>query len=248
MIAPLLSALSFLTRIPVPARIHTDTNALRRAPAWFPAVGLLLGVVDWALASFLLRYFAPFVTAVLLLIAGALLTGALHLDGLADMADGFGGGRTRDDVLRIMRDHVIGSYGATALILVLILKTASLSEIVQHPRALPALVVAPAFARWSILFLSRLAPYARTNDSGGSGALALSMTKTTFLIGSLVPMLLLITLRPAAALLLPTVIVQTWLVRRYARKRIGGITGDVLGANVTVAEAVQYITALLLPL
>src|SRR5690348_14070983 len=115
MIRPLLAAIGFLTRIPVPATIHQDTVALRRASSWFPVVGLLLGSV-YAGAAWLGASFVPaLVLAVALLALDALLTGALHLDGLADMADGFGGGRNREDVLRIMRDHAIGTYGATAL-------------------------------------------------------------------------------------------------------------------------------------
>jgi cobalamin synthase len=93
------------------------------------------------------------VVAVLILLAEALLTGALHMDALAATADGFGGGRTRDDVLRIMRDHAIGSYGATALILLFAMKANSISALISRTPYSSFQILAPALGRWNIVLL-----------------------------------------------------------------------------------------------
>lgn len=243
----LLAAMAFLTRIPVPAFVHTRTGALENAGRWFPVVGLLLGSLYTAAAWAANGHLPGTVTAVLLVGFDALLTGGLHLDGLADMADGFGGGKTREDILRIMRDHAVGSYGAVALIVILLLKTVCLSELVTSSRNLWILFTAPTLSRWSILLLARSAPYARKTDDGptGSGALSRSFTGLDLVIGTVVCFALL----PLAGV---TRTLACWLVTAastaclvaLARRRIGGITGDVLGANVVLAEALQLMTAL----
>ncbi len=157
----LLAAIAFLTRLPVPARVHADEPALYRSAQWFAAVGLLLGGLFAGTAWLLLLVFPPSIAAVLLLIVDACLTGALHLDGLADSADGLGGGRTREDILRIMRDHAIGSYGAVAVILALLLKAVCLSELFATHHGFWFLFAVPTFARWAIVLLSAAQPYAR---------------------------------------------------------------------------------------
>ena len=243
MIASFLSAISFLTRLPVPAWIHSDPAALRSAPVWFPAVGLLLGSIYVVIAFLTIGHLPSTVVAALILITDALLTGALHLDGLADMTDGFGGGRTTDDVLRIMRDHAIGSYGGVALVILMLLKFACLSELLKNTSGFAVLLAAPAFSRWSVLWLSRLAPYARPD---GSGAVPRSVTRmhlavaTTYcaIVACLHPLQLF------AAWLMVTAI--TLVTMRVSKRRIGGITGDVLGANVVVAEGVQFVIALII--
>jgi cobalamin synthase len=101
------------------------------------------------------------VVAVLIVAVNERLTGALHLDGLADMADGFGGGHTREDVLRIMRDHVIGSYGAVALILLVLLKVAALSTLINDDGDATYLILAPVLGRWASTPLGHFLPYAR---------------------------------------------------------------------------------------
>lgn len=247
MIVPFLSALSFLTRLPVPVSVHTDAAALRRAPLWFPAVGLVLGSVYVVTGILFIRLFPPLVTAALLLTADALLTGALHLDGLADTVDGFGGGRNREHILQIMRDHAIGSYGGTAIALLLLLKAGCLSALLPQHTAWITIGTAPSLARWSILLLSRLAPYARATDPNGSGALtnvitARQLTVATFYCAAL---LLLDPLRIGCAWL--CVAAFTLGTAHIAKSKIGGITGDVLGANVVLTEALQLLAALLVP-
>jgi len=236
---------AFLTRIPVPASIHSDLAALGRSARWFPLVGLGLGSLYAAAARLLAMNLPALVVAVLLLVVDAMATGALHLDGIADMADGFGGGRTRDDVLRIMRDHSIGSYGGTALVLLLLLKTACLSELLARNQGLWILFVAPALSRWAIVLLSQSAPYARrASDASemGTGALAESIGRTDFAVATAtcVPLPILFGLKRTFACW-AAVAVASAIMARICRRRIGGTTGDTLGANVVISEALQFL-------
>src|SRR5713226_8977111 len=135
----IFAAVAFLTRAPLPSSWEFNAADVGRASLLFPLVGAALGLINLLILHvFTLRmsvgaYFtvgspwlpAP-VIAVLLITISAWMTGAMHLDGLADMADGFGGGRDREDVLRIMRDHAIGAYGAVALILLVFIKVTTL--------------------------------------------------------------------------------------------------------------------------
>jgi cobalamin 5'-phosphate synthase/cobalamin synthase len=192
------------------------------------------------------RWLPALVVAVLLLVLDALLTGALHLDGLADMADGFGGGRGREDVLRIMRDHAIGSYGAVALILAFLVKAACLAELLRTRHGLWILFVAPALGRWTLVLLSYLKPYARSAEAG-TGALAKWIGGLELAIATVtcIPLPFLFGVRHtllcwgAAAL---STVLMAWICDR----RIGGITGDTLGANTVVAECVQFVLAVAL--
>lgn len=248
MIGPLLAAIAFLTRLPVPASLHKPSNDVQRSARWFPLVGVLLGSIYAASAWLAIHRFSASVVAALILGLDALLTGALHLDGLADMADGFGGGKTRADVLRIMRDHSIGSYGAAALMLLLLFKAACLSDLLSSPDGIWILFIAPTLSRWSILLLTLCAPYARRASDGavGTGALSLSFTKLDFAIATAfcAPLLLF----PSMARTLfcwVAVAVCTLCIAGLSRRRIGGFTGDVLGANVVLSEALQLAAAIL---
>ncbi len=138
-----LVATAFLTRIPVP--IDANASDVGRAARWFPLVGAAMGGVAALAAHGLgqLPSLPPPLGALLLVGLGAWATGAIHLDGLADTADGFVGGRSRADVLRIMEDPVIGSYGAIALLLVMTMKIGALATLLERHAAAPFLVAAP---------------------------------------------------------------------------------------------------------
>lgn len=234
-----LAALAFLSRLPVPGAAGFDARDVGRATLLFPAVGALLGLLQAAAAS-ALHGLPPMLAAVLLVALSALVTGALHLDGLADMIDGFGGGRTREDVLRIMRDHVIGAYGAVALILLVAVKVTALEALLRRGDV-TALVLAPALARWASVPLARWLPYARAG--GGLGAAltdhvgALEVLGATAIAGSVAVGLG--GLRGAAAW--GAVAALSTVLGLWCKRRIGGITGDTLGANTELAEAVVLV-------
>ncbi|HWB96722.1 MAG TPA: adenosylcobinamide-GDP ribazoletransferase [Bryobacteraceae bacterium] len=226
----LLAAVAFMTRVPIPLAFSREE--VGRAAGWFPLVGALLGVAYSGFALLAGKHLPPPITALLLVALEALATGALHFDGLADTADGFGGGRTREDVLRIMRDHCIGSYGGTALILLVALKAAAYATLLQPGVPVAALVLAPALGRWTILPLSLFLPYARE-----SASVAQAIGKGTALWGTAWALLLLALAHTFRALgAAAAVLVVTFLFGRYCRRKIGGFTGDTLGANVQLSE------------
>jgi cobalamin 5'-phosphate synthase/cobalamin synthase len=234
-------ALAFLTRIPA-GKVDCTAQDIGRSARWFPLIGALLGAIYAAVAVVLTPLFPPLVTAVLIVALDALLTGAMHFDGLADTADGFGGGRTRDDVLRIMRDHAIGSYGACALMLAMMLKVAAIGALIGTPAAIPALLLAPVQGRWSAVFSSALAAYARpvSDDNPKSvGSPTRSIGYSELFIASAILLPVALSLQPwrgAAAVLLSVAAVGLW-TRRCGRK-IGGVTGDTLGAGVELSECI----------
>ena len=233
----LVAAISFLTRLPVGRWVEFDAADVARSAGWFPAVGLLLGAIA-AGAAFLLRdRLPPMVVAVMLVALEAVLTGGLHFDGLADTLDGFGGGKTREDVLRIMRDHCIGSYGGTALVLLVALKVSAYGALLLGGQWVPAIIVVPALGRWSILLLTATLPYARQSSS-----VVREMGRSSLVWGSLTIVAAIEGFHiwvPVAA-----VIAVSYLFGLYCRRRIGGITGDTLGANSQLCECAALLAFL----
>ena len=234
----LLAAVAFLTRFPVGRSVPFEAADVSRSAGWFPLIGLLLGGLSIAAAALLKRHLPPIVIAALLLLLDAVLTGALHFDGLADTADGFGGGKGREQVLAIMRDHSIGSYGALALALVVGLKLTAYATLLKQSDWLPALLLTPALGRWSALLLTSTLPYARP-----SASVAGSMGKQALLWGTATILLTVLALRSIRAwIAMAVVIAVTAVFGLYCRQRIAGITGDVLGANLQLCESAALLT------
>jgi adenosylcobinamide-GDP ribazoletransferase len=255
----LLAAFMFLTRLPAPGHWNFTGPDVARSTLFFPVVGAAIGAIQWGVlaatvwvahwvgqrSGHLYSVPAP-VLAVMIVIVGAWITGALHMDGLADMADGFGGGRTREDVLRIMRDHTIGAYGAVALILVLGLKIAGILSLLEHGSAWIFLVVAPALARASNVVLGFALPYARIVE-GGLGGIVQDIGVSEVVFSSLTAVVLALALagwRGGVALLVTTI--ASLENARRCRKRIQGVTGDTMGANVEICEALIFATGAIL--
>jgi cobalamin 5'-phosphate synthase/cobalamin synthase len=236
----LLGAVAFLTILPVP--LAFDAADVGRAMLAFPLVGALVGG-GAALLARGLHSLPAAVVAVLLVAYGALVTGALHLDGLADSADGFGGGRTRDDVLRIMKDHSIGAFGATALVILLLLKAACFASLLSDWRVL---ILAPALARWASVPLARALPAARPDGLGrslGEHVGAVEIVGATLLaLGGAWWLGEWRALGCAGA-----VVLSSALGGAVCWRRIGGLTGDTLGANVELSEALVYLVWLAWP-
>jgi cobalamin 5'-phosphate synthase/cobalamin synthase len=162
--------------------------------------------------------------------AEAAITGALHLDGLADMADGFGGGRDREDVLRIMRDHAIGACGAVALVLFIGLKAAAVAALIERSVSPVYLILACVLARWAAVLMSVLQPYARETEAHRCAgrrefamATAVTAVPMAYFGWQSIPV-------GAAAFGI------TAAMAAYCKRRIGGITGDTMGATVEAVE------------
>jgi adenosylcobinamide-GDP ribazoletransferase len=246
-IAQLAAAIGFLTRLPAGSGGRFSAKDVARSARWFPLVGALIGGCYAGGLRLSMLLLPPLAGAALVLVMEALLTGALHLDGLADAADGFGGGRTREEVLRIMRDHAIGSYGATALILVIALKVIAIAGLAERRRAGEWLILAAALGRWSAVLLSATLPYARRPDGGGGpagGAVAdfVGRRELAIATGSALALAAALGRRGACACALAAAASAWW--GRRCRRRIGGVTGDTLGAGVEVSETLVLLLGL----
>jgi len=236
----ILAAFAFLTRIPVPGAASFDGDDVAKSAGWFPLVGLFLGGVYYLLAQLLRNHLPSLVVGALLVLADVLFTGALHFDGLADTADGFGGGKNIEDILRIMRDHVIGSYGGVALVLVVALKMAAYSEILKGNGWISAIILTPALGRWSILLLTAALPYARQSASAIQG-----MGIRSLVWGSVLMLAALgAALSIRAWISMVVVILVSACFGVYCKRQIKGITGDTLGANLQLCESAALLVYL----
>lgn len=233
-----VAAFAFLTRLPVWSRPLRDVD-LGRSVAFFPLVGLGLGLALTGLGAALGGSLAPLLAAALMAALLAALTGGLHLDGLADLGDALGGGRgDRARMLEIMRDSRIGAHGAAALVLLLIIKVAALADAL-HRRDFRLVLAFPAFARWAVTFMIVLYPYARPEGLGrafNGESRMLHVAGATALVAGIVGLLGWRLALPAAAALGAAAVLAS-LVQR----RLGGLTGDVYGAIIEVAEVAALV-------
>jgi|SRR5580692_2541459 adenosylcobinamide-GDP ribazoletransferase len=233
-----LVAVQFLTRLPVP-RVRFDPDSLSTAAKFFPLVGLMIGLG----ASGLQRIAAPHLSrplvALLVLTFLVLITGALHEDGLADAADGFGGGWNREQVLTILRDSRIGSFGALALIFSVLARFLLLSEL-PAGRLTAFIVSAHVLCRWTALPLSYFLPPARESDGQGA-RIAQKISFVTLLLGTLLSFAIVFCFMRTGFWIPALVsIVITVLTGLYYARRIGGVTGDCFGATNQLTEIAVY--------
>lgn len=243
-----LIALQFFTRLPIPRWVGFEEGWLRHAARYFPLVGIVVAAATSALYALAALLWPPIVAALLATLGGIYLTGALHEDGFADMCDGFGGGATRERVLDIMHDSRIGAYGAIGLIGLLALKCVTLS-LLPPGAVIAALFVAHPLSRLAATALIWRLDYARA--SGKAKALAQHISGVEFAIAAVtaaLPAVILVWTGYLAwpALLggaLAAAVASVWLARKCV-SRIGGYTGDCLGAVQQVTEVVFYLSLL----
>jgi len=232
------AALVFLTRIPVPWYVPAIEQRLHRASVWFPVVGIVVGGIGATVAWLATAAFGPLIAALLAVTVTAAVTGAFHEDGLADTFDAAGAG-DRASALAIMRDSRMGTFGGLALGLVTALRVAALAAL--GPAAPAALVGAHTLARYAALPLIRWLAYARA-DGGAAKPFAGGIGGAALAIATAVTAAVTLALWQATAL-------AVWAVAAlivaagagWARRRLGGITGDVLGAANQLVETAAYL-------
>ena len=238
MITEFLIALQFLTIIRLRNTAPFAHDTLGRAGAFFPAVGFSLGVIVWGLDS-VLSLFLPYSLSNIFVVAAlAWLSRGLHLDGLADSADGLLGSMDRRQSLAIMKDSRIGVFGTLALLGVVLLKLQALDLLLGGDRT-QALLLSPMFARWACVVMAYKAPPAREE---GLGALFMQgvrfrevvfATFFTLAVGFLAAGLL-------NLLLLAVLAGVTLGATRYCEHRLGGVTGDTMGAIGEIVETAAF--------
>jgi adenosylcobinamide-GDP ribazoletransferase len=240
-VRPPAAALAFLTLLPL-GRLELDERDVARGAPLFPVVGALVGAAVALVGIGLEDTLTPFLAAGVAVAFETLVTGGIHLDALADASDGLGA-RTRERALEIMGEGPVGAFGATSLIVGLLLKTGAIAVLLAAEDTVVVVAVAMALGRAAPLVLASALPYARSGEGSGriltdrmspwslGGGLALALALAAALLG----------LRAVA--LLAGAAAATLLVAVTARRRFGGVTGDVLGAGIELATTGSLLAA-----
>jgi adenosylcobinamide-GDP ribazoletransferase len=239
----LLTAIQYFTRIPVPAWVGHSQAQLSGSARYFPAVGLLVGCAGAGVLWLAAQILPSPLPVILSTVITVLMTGAFHEDGLADTFDGLGGGATRERALEIMKDSRVGTYGAIALILTLLLKIAALSALPMHLAAV-ALIGAHSFSRAcavSMIFTSR---YVGSAEHSRAKPVAQRMSAGELFISVLVGVTPLILCGMHAIVGVAAALVALLILFRWFTKRLDGYTGDTLGATQQITEVTFYLALL----
>ena len=249
-----LTAWVFLTRVPLPSALAAwvgySPDLLRGSARYFPLIGIVVGMV--AAGVFLAAgwLFTPMIAVVLSMVATVVMTGAFHEDGLAVCCDGFGGGYTRDRVLEIMQDSRVGAFGAIGIALMLLLKFAALTALAESGAtelSAMALVIGHTLSRAAAVSLMRFLDYVRVDTGPKAKPLADGISVGAWLVALLIavlPLVLAMRVFQEGWLLAFGVIpvaIAAWTAGVYFFRRIGGYTGDCLGAGQQVAEVAFYL-------
>jgi adenosylcobinamide-GDP ribazoletransferase len=239
-----LAAIRFLTILPLPGEAGTSSEDLAGAPPFFIVVGLLLGLIAAGLA-FVLGLFPAPVAAALMVAALLAFSGGLHIDGLSDMADGFLSSRPRERVLEIMKDSHVGAMGVAAVVCVLLVKFAALASL-RNVSLLMAAGLIPVCGRCAIMLQMAMLTYVRpaglgsvfTTPSPKSVAAAVGVTLAAgFILAGINGII------ACFAAIVAAVAVAGW-----CHRRIGGATGDTLGAACELVETAVLMTLAIQPL
>jgi len=242
----LAAAISFFTRIPVWRVLDIPAENYARIIGFWPLTGWITGgitAVSWLGFSMI---FPPVIAIILAFVVRILLTGGFHEDGLGDFFDGFGGGRTQTDVLRIMKDSQVGSYALIGMIVYYLLLINSLLAI-PHNLVFVVIFVADPLSKLFTALMINYLPYARTQSESKSKTLYDKLTLVKFVLAyffGLVPLFLFLDQSLWFSAILPIGIVLFQFF--YVKKRIGGYTGDICGATALLCELGFYLAVCLM--
>jgi adenosylcobinamide-GDP ribazoletransferase len=245
-----LTAIQFFTRIPVPAWVGHSPRQLNQAARYFPLTGIIVGTLSAAVLMIAALVLPLSLAVGLSMTASILITGAFHEDGLSDFTDGLGGGYTREKALEIMKDSRVGAYGAIALVMVLLLKYQSLLSLCgAHSQLYVAatLIAAHSISRLMAASLMLTQRYIRDDDSARAKPAAQQIGPVSFIIALItgIASLGILYIADAHAASVLTAVICALLMRIYLawrlKKRLGGYTGDCLGAVQQLTELAFYL-------
>ena len=232
-------AFGLLTTLPFKLPDDWSAGDSGRASVWYPFVGLVIGALTWLTWKATLFFLPPLVAGVITLVIWVMLTGGLHLDGLADCCDGLFASVSIERRLEIMKDPRMGAFGVIGLILILLLKAAVLISLTSVSSF--GILLAASLARWCIL-PAALLPLARPSGSGMGADFAAGFQRSFIFWGALMPLTFAIILGVRGILSIVTGLVASVFVLGLAKSRIGGVTGDVFGMVVEIVETVVLLT------
>ncbi|MBE9511519.1 MAG: adenosylcobinamide-GDP ribazoletransferase, partial [Bacteroidetes bacterium] len=239
------TAIMFYTRIPVPKSTGFSPENLNKATRYFPLIGIIVGSAG-ALSFWTIYQLFPLHIAILAgLISMILLTGAFHEDAFSDFCDGFGGGYEKKQILAIMKDSRVGTYGAIGLILLILTKFILLCEF--KPSQIPLILIAAhAMSRVNPVIMIFSSQYIRDDNSAKSKPVGQKNSINTLILAIIFGLLPLVFISP---LIIPFLIFAYALIfiyfRHYVHKKVGGYTGDILGALQQFSEVGFYLTYLI---
>jgi adenosylcobinamide-GDP ribazoletransferase len=234
------AAVAFLTRIPLGRAVALDGSDVARGAAAFPLVGAAIGAAIGGTAEGLAHVLPTLAAAGIALAVGAAITGALHLDALADTADALTAGGER--ALAIMRDHAIGAYGASAVVLDLIVKAAALAALAAHRHALLFAIAAGALGRTTPVALGATLPSVR--DDGAGASFAGRVSRAIAVIAILLAVAIAIAAGRVHGLeLVGITAAATVALGLFSVRWLGGVTGDTLGAAAELVETIALVSA-----
>jgi adenosylcobinamide-GDP ribazoletransferase len=233
-------AFGLMTTLPFRLPENWSAGDSGRAAVWYPLVGLVIGALTWLAWKGAIFVFSPLIASVITLAVWVILTGGLHLDGLADCCDGLFASVTPERRLEIMKDPHVGAFGVIGLILVLFLKAAALVSLTSVSSL--GMLLAASLARWCIL-PAGLMPLAR--PSGMASDFAAGFQRSLIGWGGIIPLTLAILLGLRGILSSVAGLGAAVLILWLSKSRIGGVTGDVFGMIVEVVETVTLLTFLI---
>ena len=239
-----LISLQFLTIINIKTDTPIDEKSFGKSVIFFPLIGAFIGVLLVIISRLTSAFLPVSVSDAIVLAVLILVTGGLHIDGFADTVDGFAGGKNKDDILRIMKDSRIGTFGVVGIVMLLLTKYLSIYSLQEDIKYF-ILIAMPVIGRWSVLPMGLFFKYARID--GGTGKIfAESIRLKELIIGTVIVLSIIIPLfRLNGFLMLAVIFIVTLLIGRYSKRKINGITGDVFGATIEINELIILILSLL---
>jgi len=230
-------AFGLLTTFPIRLPEDWSEGDSGRASVWYPFVGLVIGTLTWLVWKVTMMFFPTLVAGVITLVVWVVLTGGLHLDGLADCFDGLFVSASKERRLEIMKDPHVGAFGVIGLILILFLKAVTLASLI--PTFSLSILLATSLGRWCIL-PAGLFPLARPS---GMGADFVAGFRKSFIVwGAVIPLALALLLGVRGIIALGSGLLAAVSILWLAKSSIGGVTGDVFGMVVEIVETIVLLT------
>lgn len=235
-----LTALMFFSRIPCPKHIDHSVEILADSRKYFPLVGSLVGVITLFVFVLLNYLTTPIVAILVSTFASIIITGAFHEDGLADFVDGFGGGWTKDQILAIMKDSRLGTYGAVSLFIMILLKVFFLYEIEKFNYIYPTLIISHSVSRYVASTIVQMMDYVQEDKISKSKPIASQKFSKMKHFISFTPVLIMILFFPKSFFSVIFSFLPLLFMTPLLSKKIGGYTGDCLGACQQISEICYY--------
>lgn len=233
-------AFQFLTRLYLPINVEWDTGNLRRSLMWFGLVGAFIGVILAGAMTLFNRFdLIPAVAAIIILLIWIFITGGMHIDGISDMADGFFSMRDKEKTLEIMKDSHVGAFGVITIVFLLLIKFEMLKEFIIIEKNVCLLILPPTIARIAAGLV--LSFYETTKKSGLGYTFHSSDPRIFWAIGFIVTLIISSIINIKSLIFIGIAILASNIMALWAKKKIGGLNGDIYGAIVETVEVIGMV-------